>query len=879
VKWGQISPLKVRGDRGVMNMKRLMKNEKGQALVLTLLLLLIGSLIIAPTLSLMGTGISSGRVYEQKDDEIYAADAGVEDAMWRIRNDTMDDLLGAGYSPYDYFSTYQYPYNLFVNGKNVTVSIQNVWIPTDISTPSNQTATQIIGDEKLMIVGYPDAAASTYDIKIVYYGSSDINVKTLGIWLSSGFEYSEYSGSCSLQGKTWYRAPTISLDKGGCVVLWNFTSPYPSLKNDFTPVSSGNPTVKTFTFKYTGPQGQIPELVASWVETKDNVPGTSYSYSWDDSIRLYKIVSRAGGIQIDAYGAKTKFRKLKTAVSGDYYGTGNSLIGGTEDGDNNIHYLLYRSTSATVTTNDVDDTLGIPSDATIDAAYLYWTGWIDWNTYDPPDSGSQTRYPSGDISHSGTWSPSTNMYSKVDEQGSNDGDTTYLLHGTSSGNVLFSFPAFNVDVPSSMVISGLTVSLVARDNTSGSNTMRPWIRVGGQNSYGDYIEVPSSYGTISYTWATNPRTNQPWTQDQINGVGSNALQGFGVSSNDASPQIRLTQVYATVGWGSTLEYPADPTPEDLQALVEDTARVNKVYFKGGSSADTLVTTHDWQTLYPDAFEGSSTYGGTWYYTCKADVTDLVKGWIDSGTIASNGAGTYTVGHVAAPNEEDPNYSFSFASGGGSTGYPLGTPAPHQSSPPTRYTAAHAGWSLLILYSCASVYNHQYYLYDIDTPGFSFFFGWNPNGGGSGCPTVDPDWDNDGSDGGTISGFLVPPQTPGETNAARITVMVGEGDKANGSSSNCYCKDRFKVNGSALPDGTGLPDVWNGNSIGLPTDAGIDIDQFFVTWSSNILKPMDVSAQISVPTATDGFTVSYMLFQFRSELGVGGVITNYAIRIA
>ena len=104
-------------------MGRLMRDEKGQALVLTLLLLLIGSLIIAPTLSLMGTGIKSGRVYEQKDDEIYAADAGVEDAMWRIRNDTLDDLLGAGYSPYDYFSTYQYPYNLSVNGKNVTVNI------------------------------------------------------------------------------------------------------------------------------------------------------------------------------------------------------------------------------------------------------------------------------------------------------------------------------------------------------------------------------------------------------------------------------------------------------------------------------------------------------------------------------------------------------------------------------------------------------------------------------------------------------------------------------------------------------------------------------------------------------------------------------------
>jgi hypothetical protein len=841
-----------------------MKDEKGQALILVLLLLLIGSLIITPTLSFMRTGIVTGRVYEQKDCEIYAADAGVEDAMWRIRYDTMGDLLsGVGYNKYDFFSNYTYPFNLFINSKNVTVKIQNFWLPTSISpAPNATTAAQIISDEKLMIMTYPDAAASTYDVKIVYYyqGSNDLNIKKIGIWLASGYDYTEYSGSCSLQGQSFYSAPTISYANGGCAVVWNFTS-QPLLENFPTPATgSSSPLVKTFTFKYAGPQGQIPELIASWVETSV-VPGTSYSYSWDDTVRLYKIVSRAGGIQIDAYGAKTKFRRLKTAVSGDYYGYGNSLITGMEHGDDNMHYLLQRSTSFTVVTNANDDTLGIPSDATIDAAYLYWTGWIDWNTYNPPDSGSQTRYPSGDISHSGTWDKTANMYSYVDEAGAHDGDGSYLLHGTtSSGNALFSFPAFTVNVPTGMAIKSLTVSLVAKDNTAGANTMRPWIKVGGNNYYGTYTEVPTNYGTISYVWTENPRTSSPWTKDDINGVGSNALQSFGVTSNDANPAIRLTQVYATVTWGSTLRYPDAPTQADLQVLVENTSRVNKVLLN-----NVLVTTHDWQTLSPSMLSNLGAQG-TWYYTCKADVTNLLNWWIGNGTIASNGAGTYTVGHVAAPNEIDPSYSFSFATGGGSTGYPLGTPAPQQSSPDQRYCLSHAGWSLLILYHCVSVYNHQYYLYDIDTPSFDFFFGWYD----------DPDFDNDGNDGGTISGFLVPPQIPGETNAARITVMVGEGDKANMNPSNCYCQDRFKVNNVALSDGTGLPDVWNGNSRGLPTDAGIDIDQFFVTWASNILKPMDVSAQINMPTDCDAWTVSYLLFQFRSELGAGGVLTNYAI---
>jgi hypothetical protein len=868
----------MRREPGETAVKKLARDEKGQALVLTLLLLLIGSLIITPTLSLMGTGLQSGRVYEQKNDEIYAADAGVEDAMWRIRNDTLDDLLGANYSPYNYSSTYQYPYNLFVNGKNVTVSIQNVWIPTGISTPDAATAQQIIDEEKLIIVGYPDAAASTYDIKIVYYyQGSDVYVKTLGIWLSSGFEYTEYSGSCSLQGQSFYRAPTISLDKGGCAVVWNFTSNPPNLRTAFPGGTNSTtlniPTVKIFTFKYSGPQGQIPELVASWIDTT-GVPGTnpSYSYSWDDSIRLYKIVSRAGGIQIDAYGAKTRFRKLKSAISGNYYGTGNTLIGGNLDPPDNYHHLLYRSTQATVTTND-NDTLGVPSDATIDAAYLYWTGWIYPGDYNPPNSGSQTRYPSGDTIggstyRSGTWDKTTSMYSYVDEQGAHDGDSTYLLHGTTAGYMLFGFPAF--DVPTNMGITGLTVSLVARDSASGTNNMRPAIRVGGTNylTTSPSTEVPSSYGTISYTYTTNPRTNRTWRIDDIKGVGSNPLQGFGVYSTDAYPTIRLTQVYATVGWGSTLRYPDYPTQESLSLLVEQTARVNKVYFRGGGSLDTLVTADKWQLLYPPEYDNTNREG-SWFYTSKADVTNLLEAWIGNGTISSNGAATYTLSHVAAPNEADPTYLFSFATGGGSTGYPLGTPSPNP-PPDERFTTCHAGWSLLILYHCASVYNQQFYLYDIDTPGFTFFTGRNNN----------VDFDKDGSNGGTVSGFLVPPQSPGETNAARITVFVGEGDKG-------YTGDYFKVKGTtsaltALKDGVPGYDtynVWNGNSIGLPPDAGIDIDQFYITWSSGILKPMDVSVLVEVPTGTDRFTMSYMLLQFRSEVGPGGVITNYAIKIA
>jgi len=392
--------------------KRLIRGEKGQALLLTLLLLLIGSLILTPALNFMGTGVKSGQVYEQKNAEIYAADAGVEDALWHIRNDFVEDLLGEGYDEYDYSSPYPYPYDLLVNGKNVTVTIQNIWIPKDIPDPSPPTpseAGQIIADEKLLIIGYPSSSESTYTIKIVYNWDTTaernaLKVKTIGIWLSPGFEYED--GSCDLGG--YYSDEDISLYKGGTAVVWTFDS-QPTLKSfpGGTPDTDPSPLVETFTFQYTGPEGQIPELVSSWIDTPDppGVPGTTYTYSWDDSIRLYKIVSQAGGVRIEAYGAKTKFRKLKSTIASDYATAGNSLMEATASGsDRYYRNRLYAERDSTVTSiglqlipeSGIVPAGKIPEEAIIDNVYLYWTGWIDYHYRDGDDTEEidALKYPS-----------------------------------------------------------------------------------------------------------------------------------------------------------------------------------------------------------------------------------------------------------------------------------------------------------------------------------------------------------------------------------------------------------------------------------------------------------------------------------------------------
>ena len=100
--------------------KRLARDEKGAALVMVLILLLISGLIIGPLLSYMGTGLITGKVYETRTDELYAADAGVEDAIWKIQHG--ETPVCAAYRSWTYPSPLDPP--IIVNGKRVEVTIE-----------------------------------------------------------------------------------------------------------------------------------------------------------------------------------------------------------------------------------------------------------------------------------------------------------------------------------------------------------------------------------------------------------------------------------------------------------------------------------------------------------------------------------------------------------------------------------------------------------------------------------------------------------------------------------------------------------------------------------------------------------------------------------
>jgi hypothetical protein len=583
----------------------MLKNERGQALVLVLILLLVGSLIIAPLLAFMGTGLKAGITHEEKMDEFYAADSGISDGFWQIKRDQLETKFASYTPPYDLYDYYQYSsanwtYALgeIVNDHNVDVNIKNIWIPKDLTPPNKTDARTIIegsagNPPKLIVAGVvinipTGGTPGSYRIKIAYYPTvgENLTISTLGIWIPPGFTY--VPGSSNLEsdpGNPPYRSvPVTSYHCGGQAVVWSFSSvPFSSFPN----LSGFSPRESTITFQFNGATGQRPAAVA-WINTNLDLGGGT-TYTWDGDKKVYQITSTADSTVIDAYTVKVSLRQMTSAIEGDYVATGNSiLVDTTPPLDGQYRNTLLSSSNATVSS--------LSTDAYVELAYLYWSGWYETSvggsqtgvpTADGDTSGTwnvtqtQIRFPTGDYSSSGTWTVSpanpTTKWDKVDED-PHDSDSTYLTLGTTSGTptgyALFSFsPAFSV--PAGATNIDLTIGYVARDDPSGSsgNNLSAAIRAGGT----DYLTTDAganpgnSYALRTYSFATNPKTSSAWTVDDINGTGSNPIQAFGVNSSDANRPIRITQVYAQVSYTITT---------DRYASIDETTADDTDYITG-----------------------------------------------------------------------------------------------------------------------------------------------------------------------------------------------------------------------------------------------------------------------------------------------------------
>lgn len=268
-------------------MKLQMKKQKGQALILVLILLLVGGLIIAPLLAFMSTGLRTGQVYENKMMELYSADSGVEDAIWKIK--TEDELIPT-------LPTFPEPKPVHyivpdINGINVEVWVENLWVLEGLEEPSQRMIIHgMTSHGDWMVLGRSQSEEGIYQVEVTFVtGKGGKKLEKMGVWLPSKFEY--VVGSCSdYEENLWLEDPTTQSRGNGTVLIWEYDVV------QFEP--SGLPQIRTQTFKLM-PEEE-PTWSLAWIKFQPN----DMDLAWDGELGIYKVTSVANGTTIESYVIK-----------------------------------------------------------------------------------------------------------------------------------------------------------------------------------------------------------------------------------------------------------------------------------------------------------------------------------------------------------------------------------------------------------------------------------------------------------------------------------------------------------------------------------------------------------------------------------------------
>jgi len=104
------------------------KCQRGQAFILVLIFLAVGALLIVPMLEFAFTGLRSQQVFEDALARLYAADAAVEDALWKLESQLMGTFDATEPQPVSY------NFQLGANDLPVTIDVPSVPVSQDYGT-------------------------------------------------------------------------------------------------------------------------------------------------------------------------------------------------------------------------------------------------------------------------------------------------------------------------------------------------------------------------------------------------------------------------------------------------------------------------------------------------------------------------------------------------------------------------------------------------------------------------------------------------------------------------------------------------------------------------------------------------------------------------
>jgi hypothetical protein len=828
-----------RSARRILNHQKV--TQKGSTFILVMVCLLFALMVIIPLLGFAFTGVNTGQVAERKSAEIYAADAGIEHAFWQISYDSIKNL--PGYNEYDYSTSWNYTLPADVNNQPVNVKIQNVWVPYNITAPSSTQADNIINNMKLITSGnyfqyFIDSNSflyAQYNVRVSYYPAptdSQMNVDSIGVWLPQGYEYySDGSGYESQVGGTNKPASQILTHDGNQAIMWSFGSAAFSSLPGVDSLAYPMELSLSFWLKSTERYSTDlkPEVMA-WI-TENGVDigmGTNSGTAWDADVKVFHVSSISNenlpypGTKAETYIAKSGVRSMRSAIAGDYYAGGNTLMIDSDHRpppDAGIRDQLLASSDSNIT--------AIPADADVSAAYLYWSSWRN--------ESSKTNLLNDTCSNYNNWTRSgSNPYTDTSW---GIGSNNFRANSNSGRYLTLSNP---VDLHS-YYLPGTNGSIII--------SWDQW--VGGSPPSGDGLDYAFSADNGSH-WSGN------FQAFRVPNIGTSATTEIvTVPGEYLSSQFKMR--FYLVGFSNASQYCYVDNIK-ISYMPPDTGvqfKINGTQVCIDAGGNPVVGTQD---IIADKVQVSpDTNGGSLYgysYSGYKDVTALVRTFCGQPVPPATNIpcnARYTVGGVTGTTGD--NWSY-------------------------------AGWSLILIYTSPSTKGHQLYLFDrflycdhhtdLDydrngQPGgkITGFYVPRKVSGEVNAATItafvgegDQSWSGDFLSINAPDSYASHPQDIPDS----YKLWDGVSCSASGTDTN-------QENSAASPN-----NVWNGQSAGevFTTGGGVDIDTFTVPWSSNILKEGDTSARIDIYTKTDIWNLVYIILSVRSSATTGG-LQNFLIR--
>jgi hypothetical protein len=333
-------------------LKKLLLGESGQALPMALILLVLGGLLVVPTLSLMTTTLQANTKTTVANLGYYAADAGIEDAYWKMTQQTITPSVPSGTGQW---------YTLTSQPNGMTVTLANAKAPavngSDTTYFISSTAAQggqtayviVVQITRTVSTGSPGSGSYVFGDAIIadggsltqvdLSGNSNVTIKSSGSGgTNQGNIYA--TGGISFNKATVYGNATATGDIQGVTDVGGTITKY-GQQQIFTPLDLS-------VYKLSESEGQFH--YGDWTINSGtvNVTGTNGLHITGSFTVNQGNITFTGPIHI--HGNLTVNSNSTITVNGDVYvdgnitlnsnnsiqGTGNFIAGGNVTLNSNI---------------------------------------------------------------------------------------------------------------------------------------------------------------------------------------------------------------------------------------------------------------------------------------------------------------------------------------------------------------------------------------------------------------------------------------------------------------------------------------------------------------------------------------------------------------